>query len=315
MNDNQEKIQSRYENAYHPNPLTTADEILNNEYVSGTLTIPMNIDNVKQFRTIPFYLTGNFNFSLSNEWTPYVKPEFLSTINNLVNGISILSNSGAGKQHSQIALISKEMASVIWSGSEIPRFTIDTTFVCTQRRYNPVDIIKHLSASCLPAELDDSNTYDEFVKRREEFATGVAKAVPKAGGAVGKMFGIDNTEDLTKTGNMIGDVIRKVGMAAPFGFGYQANMQPIEYTTCMLQVGQWFKADNLVVESLGNIEFSKEVISEFKPINGNYPNDVYKGNSDNGGSIDYGFPLYVRCTITLRPITYITPKEFNSYFE
>ena len=98
--------------------------------------------------------------------------------------------------------------------------------------------------------------------------------------------------------------------------GWICTMTPRPNTTITLQIGNWFLASNLVMSNISNISFSKEVIAPPAMNNGNYHNDLYKGHyTSASGNTDYGFPLYVECTLTLRPITYITPQEFNSYFD
>jgi hypothetical protein len=90
--------------------------------------------------------------------------------------------------------------------------------------------------------------------------------------------------------------------------------------TLTLQIGKWFKASKLLVEDISNIEFSKEIIAPF-PVWGHHYDEeaagftVYNGTRRmNESNLEWGFPLYTKCTITLRPVTLITIDEFLEYF-
>ena len=299
--------------SYISQPDTLADEVLINDTQGGSLTLPVKSGGVSVAYTIPFYMTDNFSFSLGNNWSELVNMDAVKAINDFIN------LAGTMNGNTQVTLQSRQMMSATWTGSEIPEFSINTMFVCTQRQYNPVKIIKALAATCLPLELDDASAPEALKSLRDggaevisNLGTGIGSVVSNFGNT-GKNIG----DGLSKSMNKISNLVKKAGMAAPLGYGLtldeQDGLTPLPGTTLSLRIGNWFNASELIVKSIGNIEFSKEVVAPVNYENKNYGNDSYIGNLLYGSS-EYGFPLYARCTITLRPITYITPKEFNNYF-
>lgn len=289
-------------------PLTLADDVLINDSMGGTLTLPVRDGKETIITTIPFYLTDNFSFNLSNNWEELVNMDAVKTINNIANLLGTFDN------NTHVTVQSRKMMAATWTGSEIPEFNINTIFVCTQRKYNPVKIIRALAATCLPEELENTaNPPDTLVNMRD----GIADGVTGLGKGVNNFFNNDKSENFAKTMSEIGGIIKSAGMSAPLGYGLNLeDISPIEGTTLAIRIGNWFKASDLIVKNISNIEFSKEVIAPINDQNGNYSNDSYIGNCRRilGGETEYGFPVYAKCSITLRPVTLITPKEFNDYF-
>ena len=289
-------------------PQTLADEVLINDSLGGTLTLPVRDGKETIITTIPFYLTDNFSFNLSNNWEELVNMNAVKTINNIANLL------GTFDSNTQVTVQSRKMMAATWTGSEIPEFNINTMFVCTQRRYNPVKIIRALAATCLPEELENTaNPSTKIIEMRD----GVANGVNSLGKVINDTFNNKSSKEFAATMNSISELIKSAGMSAPLGYGLNINnMDPIEGTTLAIRIGNWFKASDLIVKNISNIEFSKEVIAPINDQNGNYSNDSYIGNCRNilGGETEYGFPVYAKCSITLRPVTLITPKEFNDYF-
>ena len=121
-------------------------------------------------------------------------------------------------------------------------------------------------------------------------------------------------------------LVKEGSLYAPLGYGLTlsedgAGLQPLKNTTCMLCIGNWFKADNLVIDKISNITISKEVIAPFRPTDnpaaGNHnplsPSEI--GMVDKLSKTKAGFPLYTKCNITFRPIMPITYNEFKNYFK
>ena len=80
-------------------------------------------------------------------------------------------------------------------------------------------------------------------------------------------------------------------------------------------------AQKLLVKSISNIQFSKEVVAPPPDFAYHYKEENSKisvlNNIKNVGQkdeVEWGFPLYAKCTITLTPITMITATELQSYF-
>lgn len=293
-----------FSKAYIKQLHTVAAEILQNPQTGGSITLPVKEGNEYKTYTIPFYMKDNFSFSLKNEWGEMLN---ISELKPLTNGLNmLLSTIGA----SQMALQSKAMSAVSWQGSSVPEFSINTVFVCVSREYNPIEIIKVLSATCLPnlfKDTTDPNFYK--IKQGLEQTAGIGENVTTK---VSNLFTDEETSQ--RMGQTVGDYIRQIGMVAPLDFGLkEGGLEPKENSTLSLTIGNWFTASNLVVSGINNITFSKEVIAPISSVNKNGSTDTYIGNQTTEENI-YGFPIYVECTITFRPFNLITADEFFSYF-
>ena len=109
-------------------------------------------------------------------------------------------------------------------------------------------------------------------------------------------------------------------MVAPLHYGIVKDedtgrpFAPAKNTTLTLQVGDYFRATELLVQSINNISFSKEVIAP-RTHNRKSAGDLY----DNTIPVEYegiaGFPLYAKCSITFIPAQMMTKERFESYFK
>lgn len=308
------------------NPSIMAEQVLNKDFLSGTLTLPVfdvNTGGVPKPRivTIPFHLEGTFGFSLGNDWKPLIDMSQSQFFTDMFNIYSAYTG------ESQVALASRAMQLACWKGSEIPEFTISMTFVATRRSYNPVEIIKVLSKTCLPVELND--VYTPSAKNAVTLGGKVARApFDLVGGAtnwVGEKFENESvknatsqiSEGATRLGNEFEAYVKNAGLAAPLYYNGQPTQDKSSATaesdrTLSLSIGNWFNADYLIVKSLSNIQFSKEIVAP--PIVPNVNNSIYPGDKESLTESSWGFPLYAKCNMTLRPITYLTADEFMKYF-
>lgn len=308
-----------FSKAYIKQLHTVAAELLRKDNkLGGSITLPVKEGNEYKTYTIPFYMKDNFSFSLKNEWGEMLNISELQLFNNGLNMFLSLMNA------SQMTLQSKAMSAVSWQGSSVPEFSINTVFVCVSREYNPIEIIKVLSASCLPNLFNDATdpNYDEIIKKQNEIAgnvnsltvgtLGVGADVARAVGQEKVAKAIDDNKK--SIGDSFERYIKQIGMVAPLEFGLKdGGLEPKENSTLSLTIGDWFTASNLVVSGISNITFSKEVIAPISSANKNGSTDTYKGNVTNEEN-KFGFPVYVECTITFRPFSLVTADEFISYF-
>lgn len=252
--------------------------------------------------TIPFHLENDFGFSLGNKWeslVPDVASEFLSTFYNLLSMGDII-------EGAQFRVVSRAMQTLAWKGSENPVFTVNCTFVCTQRNYNPAGIIKVLSACCLPLGRNEANPED--VKQLNETTSKTSAGINRFNDQLDKSNIPRPIVDATKKmSSMVSGIITNAGLIAPLG--YRAKVDPADDSSEILQGGislnisHWFRANNLVIKDISNISFSKEIIRSL-------PDWAKKPDSETS----WGFPLYAKCTLTLTPNKPITFGDFIGYF-
>lgn len=297
-------------------PAVLAEKILKTDAISCSITIPEPTWNKDKNNlswstvTIPFYMSGDFSLGLGNKWEEMInQSSFGDTFSFFVNGISMLT------QHTQMTMQTQSMSSASWKGSTFDGFNLDCLFVCTNRNINPVAILEKLSKACLPAKLRDyegpTPPVAKFVKKQVEATIDLGEDVVNIFSSNSHKQQADEITSQLK--NQIGDV----GMVAPLGYGIKLDdpengnaVKPLPGTTLAIHIGDWFHADELVMESLSGVKFSKELIAP--PINvGKRGNDLYVPIVENN---DYGFPLYMQCQIKLKPYCLVDLKKFQSYF-
>lgn len=157
MNNNENTSIQKLATAIVQNPRLLYEEVLNQDIHTGSITMQLVYPESQKglTRTIPFIMTNDFTFSLGNEWTTVLPNDitgWLSNITGWYNALTTLSN----RDDSQISFQSKLGNTASYVSSKTPQFTVELTFVCTQRDYNPSEIIKTLSAMCLPLKYDTS---------------------------------------------------------------------------------------------------------------------------------------------------------------
>lgn len=287
---------SDLEGSYAVNPISMSEQLLKNPYHGGIITIPYsesfdfqkgNSESVMT-KSIPFHMGSNFSFRLNNTWSTMVPEgvtDFLDNISNLYNFTQ--------KENNQISWQSQMMQTAVWKKSDKPQFKIDTTFISTSRSINPTKIITALAAGALPGT--DSELGEKIVARINSVAEQAAK--------------IFHQEPKKLDKNMEA-AIRKMGMVAPFGYNPTWENGGELKNKCSISIGKWFRATNLIISSIDNIEFSKEVVAP-------YLGDDSVKRKVEGPTLydnDNGYPLYAKCSITFEPYRPISAKEFSEYF-
>ena len=319
-------------------PKLYAEKILGEEAVTASITMPMqkltggNKILSSHTVTIPFYMKDNFSLGqLNNKWSDLVDMGKMEFITQFLNGVV-----GTVSGSAQVAMQSEAMSTKVWQGSEFSGFSVNCLFIATNRRINPARIIRTLATSALPTKARDDNTgtvqdvmdgtkkaVKWVVDKAVGFGKNIIDGVDVVVGAVsGNADGIDEKaakKKLEDAGTVINDAIEEVGMVAPLHYGIETttngrSFKPIDGTTLTLQVGNYFKATELLVQSISGITFSKEVIAP-KTFNEYRPGDLYDPRSTDSEYDDvYGFPLYGTCTLNLIPCSMMTKEKFESYF-
>ena len=292
--------------AINPNPMMDVEKLLHRDLIRGILTVPFTPTysfsqetegSMITMKSIPFYLTKAFNFSFQNEWgdmLPVDKLEGLMDFLNLFSTISSHTTSRQGNLQSKIA------NTKVWKKSTFSGFTIDAIFVSTDRSVNPLEIIKAIAAGALPSE-GNSTLYNLVSDALRVGASKLSKMVTFGN------FDITENQSYKDFATGVENVTKHIGMTAPYGYSPKFETSDNNWRTevgdnctCAIKIGQWFHATKLVVESIGNISLSKEVIK--------------KSSSEMTNARGYGYPLYAECTIRLIPYTLITASDFANYF-
>lgn len=317
-------------NSMLKNPKVLAEKILSDTATTCSLTIPERYwanqqDLTYRTITVPFYMSNDFTFALQNEWGSFWDDKGIG------GALSkFLNFSTAANNEAQVVMQSSSAAIKTWSGSSFDGFNVECLFICTNRTINPVKIIQTLCTACLPARLMDykketGTTGPNAVQSMQNIMKGAAGGV---GNFVNNILGAFNQNQFkTQVDNSVKtfqDGIESFGLIAPLSYG--VNLQaddgnngkvtsPLPGTTLSLSIGNWFKATELVVGSISNISFSKELIApcteDLISIK-ERSKDLYDFSPM--GSLEYGFPLYAKCNISLKPYTLLDLKTFKSYF-
>lgn len=310
------------------NPKVLAEHILHKTPVTASITIPVRnyIDNgaTGYTATIPFYMTGDFTFTLGNEWSEVYD---LSSLENLSQFINI-GHAALGHGEAQISMQSEAMSSKVWKKSTFGGFHVDCLFVCTNRKFSTLKILNTLTAACLPTKFNEQENAggaglknahvvaETLVDLGGEFVGGVVDAFGSISGGKFDTSGAQNMVSGMASGAK--SYIKGMGMVAPLNYGLKkgddggaAIEEPLPNTTVTLQIGDYFRANNLVVKSLSGVTLSKEIVAP--PTN----NDTRKGdlydNSTQGS--DWGFPLYLKCSMDLEPHSLMHFSKWQGYFK
>lgn len=299
---------------WYSNPQVLAERIMQKNVLTCSITIPNsykedNNDIIVSTRTFPFFLDSDFGFSLNNEWQKlHSGLENLPALQGFANMMSAVNS------QAQVTFQSQSMSSLSWNGSTFSGFDLSCLFLCTNRRINPVVAINELSRACLPVRLEDyAGDKPVVLDKGQQWAN---MAVDGIAGMLNNVVKDEHKKAVSEAAQTAHNFVNDVGLVAPLGYGIMLNsgeghaLQPIPGTTLSFQIGDWFRATDLVVESISSVQFSKELIAPAI----NEPsgkNDLYKPKSYNN---DYGFPLYAKCNIRLKPYTLVDYHTFNGYF-
>lgn len=306
-------------------PKVLSEKILKTNSITCSITMPdpqwkentLNWNTI----TIPFYMSDDFSFSVSNDWGSLIDTQkFFGPFTTLLNAISMFQG------NAQVTMQSQGMSSLCWNGSTFDGFNLNCLFICTNRRINPVDIIQKLCKACLPARLrdynSDSGAVNPLLEKTQNVIDFTSDGIKTFADATidflvsaedkKESFKIQTSQFIDQTRNQLADL----GMVAPLNYGvkfdasYERGVQPMPGTTLSLNIGDYFHASELVVESVSGIRFSKELIAP-PDYSTQGANDLYDPQPQ---GTDYGFPLYATCQIKLRPFCLVDLKTFQQYF-
>lgn len=313
-----------YANAAIPDAKVLAEKLLKSPAVSCSITVPVSqasaINGSYIPTTIPFYMSDNFGMGMGNKWSALIDNKGLNVFTKFLNAGSSF-NGG-----SQVTLQSEAMSSVVWNGSTFDGFNVKCIFVATRRAFNPVRILQILSTTCLPIRYCDGDQPTQDILNNMK--TGTKQIIGVGGGFIGGLVeGIANwagadakaaKQQVSTNTQQMQRLVDDVGMVAPLGFGLEPHdgqgtpLAPKKGTTVTLNIGQYFSAPDLVVENIGSINFSKELVAPPIKDMGKGPHDLYDPTTH---ELEYGFPLYLECQIKLRPFTLVDVARFNSYWK
>lgn len=322
-------------------PKLFAEKILKSEAVTCSITIPVQQHTNQGTNcittTIPFYMSNNFSIgNLENKWSDLVDMNGGNVFTDWMNVLNAVDS------RSQVTMQSEAMSAKVWKGSSFGGFNVECLFVSTRRTINPTKIIRILASAALPDKLrkGDITTTQSWSDIKtalggNEDTGGNQKGLFKLisigfdtiTNKIDEFTGWDNSamrKSVSKAATQAGKLLDDVGMIAPLYYGVDLDPEtngnrpigPIANTTLTLQIGDWFRAEELLVTSISGIQFSKEIIAPPTTdgkswINGKGSSSLYD-NSPNGS--DYGYPLWGKCSINLIPFSMMHKEKFNSYF-
>ena len=319
-------FENNLQKTLYNNPKCFAESILKSQAVTCSITMPVQAHSLNATicttTTIPFYMKDDISLgTLSNKWSELVNVGGDNNITELLNIVN------AFQEEAQVSMQSEAMSAKIWKGSSFDGFTVDCLFVSTRRKINPTKIIRLLAASALPDKLrNGEGTTSQSVtivkNGVKNIIEGIGKILKSAGDGFtyltkvpsnGFKDGVDKAVDISN------DLVDDVGMIAPLYYGVKHDnsgtasspIVPLKNTTLTLQIGDWFRADELLVESVGNIRFSKEVIAPISGQNHRGQGALYDNTPE--GS-DYGYPVWGACTLKLIPFSMMHKTKFERYF-
>lgn len=309
------------------NPRIYAEKILKSPAVCASITMPvqsLSSDGQSvntQTVSIPFFMEDNFSIGdLSNKWSSLQSMDSLEQFSQMINAFA---GSATGNAH--VSIQSEAMSLKTWKGSDFRGFTLNCLFISTSRSVVPPEIIKTLCTSALPMKLKGNEGVaglEVLNKLKNDLGDSVLNAAQNAAN-----WFIDNMADgsqsmkdaVSKGKETAKYLLDDVGMVAPLYYGYDLtnseNRGANKGSTLSFQVGDWFRATDLVVESISGIQFSKEVIAPPSHVGQNKKaGDLYDNSPTNGQENRYGYPLWGKCSINLQPTSMMTKEKFESYF-
>lgn len=283
--------------------------------MSVRITVPSGSDANRRMITIPAFLTREISISgMGNDWQNLLDfgpfQELIGTLNSVVNLLNTFATAeGDGTTGAaQVSMQSRHMTAASWKASKLPTFSVPLTFLSLAPEQNPLDTFLALARCVLPNSYQETEGANQS-RLTNNIANGMCTAastgisvVNRAANALAPdRFNKVPEEDIN---SYVNNMIKGGILEAPCGYNLNA-LDPNEYlsprknTTLELRVGRWLHASKLLVTSLGNVSVSRQTI---------------KGSTTDGQRTGWGNPLYVTCTLELRPYKMITFKEFLNYF-
>lgn len=293
------------------------EKIKNNNRLNARIVVPTSSGT----EVINFFMTNDFSFSLGNTWEKIASLSdfpLASSFNDMFNLLAAIGSSGEGANLPQGTLESIHLSAASWKGSQIPSFSIDCLFIASSYDESPLTPLLKLAEGALPAgTYQFTNTGNPMIDTAASATTDIIRTTVQLGYGIGGVYnsivqgknpiqgGIDAFNNSQRQAQKIsGNMVDGSAMKAPLGYGLQGVengnfFQPIPNTTLQLYIGRWFKADNLLIDSISGITFSKEVIARD-------PKGI--------GANAVGGPLYIRANLSLRPYKMVTIQDFLKYF-
>lgn len=249
---------------------------------------------------------SDFSFSLGNEWVELAPLNGVPIIGDVGQNIASLAQATTGA--SQGSLEALWMTSASWKGCQLPKFSVSLSFLNYSRSASFMNNLYLLARGALPKGAYATVGSDGSVSSNAGDLTDIVNAVVGGIDKVNNFF----ADQLSKIGdeegsesafhNLAQDVANTLknskyyGTQAPLGYGLTSAKDdgysmftPLPGTTYALEVGNWFSAPSLLIESISPT-FSKET--------------VHSGN-----------PLLMTINVVLRPHRKIAIEEFWKYFK
>jgi hypothetical protein len=249
-------------------------------------------------------LSSDFGFSLGNNWSSLVPLSSLPLVSDIGQGVAGVLTAIAGA--TQVSLESLWMTSASWTGSRIPTFPVTLAFLNYTKQADSIYQMLALAEGALPPDIAYNSGLGgeaaEFIEGinslQEDVSAGAVSLMSNVGGF---FSGQDADEWMSKHKFMqnFADTLKHTsqwGVGAPCNYGLQPDptasnsaFMPKPETTFALEIGNWFSANNLLIQDV-NMTFSKEITPD-------------------------GNPLILYMTVTFRPYRNISFKEFLAYFK
>lgn len=278
----------------------------NLEYVKMLNNDLLTVRIVTPYRSvIKGGLTSDFGINLNNQWKPMVSISDIPILGDISQGVIPVLAAFSGA--TQGTLESMWMTSASWAGSAIPTFPIKVTLLNYDKNVNLFNQVLELSEGLLPPDISyDLDNMGDFGGALKSVQQNLVQGTYKLGETLSKKVSeldpdssiknfVEESNAVNKATAVVAKGISQIGMAAPLNYGLQIDtkkestvFKPLDHTTFSLQIGNWFRASNLLLE-VGNFSFSKEV----------NPN---------------GSPISVDISLNFRPYRQISFKEFAKYF-
>ena len=286
------------------------DKLIRNDYLNVKISLTGSDKSTTTIRAIP---RGEFGFTLGNKWNSLVDFNSIPGLD-MVGGLANVALALTGG--TQASMQSLWMTTASWGGSEIPNFQLNLTIPTYSRQMNPLNCLLFLARGALPP----SNSYNwgsltdgELSQSLSNLQSGATQGAASFGDFMSSMLSSGDLSSAetkkseggynykTNLGNTMGKMMQNMFLEAPLGYGLSSRgdsngnqnsvdlLTPKENTTFTIQVGKWFRARNLVINSISPISFSPECVSG-------------------------GMPLYLDLGVSFRPYKLPTYQDFKEYF-
>lgn len=283
-------------------------KMLRNPALTVKITAP-NPNRIPNKGVITAALASDFGFSLGNKWTSLVPMSSLPLVGDIGQGVAGVATALVGA--TQLSIESLWMTSASWTGSKVPIFPVKLAFLKYSANVDLIQTMLDIAEGTLSPDIsyDPNQAGDaaELVAGVQgvvsDVTTGFVNLVSSTGAGISNF--VSGESDSPEQWLAKHKIVQNVGNAlkhssqwavgAPCNYGLQVNedvdgsaFKPKPYTTFALRIGNWFEANQLLIDDV-SISFSKETSPD-------------------------GTPLILYMDVTFRPYRNITFKEFSKYF-